>query len=167
MGEANFRCELLDLDRRRYKLRRRVERNICEEVEDVSEARDQGSWLDSTSWDERRSKLYALFPHWRSSLAPDVTLAGRGFASPDCGEAGKAVLGLWQLMNTWEDDGVQPDEESVLAVLELEQKLFSSTGLSKRHERLLRRATEVVSYRYVLNFVDTFGRAPFLPRSLH
>ncbi|KIY62520.1 hypothetical protein CYLTODRAFT_458912 [Cylindrobasidium torrendii FP15055 ss-10] len=163
VGEANFRCELLLLDQKRYRLCKRIKDDIREDVE---EGQDQErSWLDSTSWDERQSKLYALFPHWRSSLAPNITQAGRGFASPDFGEAGKAVLGLWQLMCTWEDEGVQ-DEESVRTVRELEQKLFLSRGGHKNCDDLLKRATEVVSCRYILNFVNTFGRAPFLPRRL-
>ncbi|KIY61125.1 hypothetical protein CYLTODRAFT_460114 [Cylindrobasidium torrendii FP15055 ss-10] len=167
VGEANFRFELLSLDRHRYTLRKPVKESLCEAPDSAAYGQShEWSWLDSTSWDERQSKLYTLFPHWRSSLKPDISLAHKGFASKDFAEAGRAVLGLWQLMGSWKESRIRPDEGSDATLEELERVLLLSLPTSRKSDLLLS-ASETVAYLYVANFVDVFRRAPFLPRSLN
>ncbi|KIY60970.1 hypothetical protein CYLTODRAFT_427722 [Cylindrobasidium torrendii FP15055 ss-10] len=161
--EANFRFEVLRLDSYRYCLVDTLDFSSREPGKDE----DRESELDASSWDERRNKIFGIFPHWKSKCVPELSDCDGGFASADSKVRARAYLALWELMQTWTRGRVAPLVDSLSAVEDLKVHLHDARESdSDLDDSFVAVAGEHIAFEYITNFIDIFKRPPVLPRSL-
>ncbi|KIY63828.1 hypothetical protein CYLTODRAFT_470429 [Cylindrobasidium torrendii FP15055 ss-10] len=154
--EANFRFEVLRLDSYRYRLVDSLDFSCRGPAED-----EYGeSELDANSWDERRNKIFGIFPHWRSKCVAELSDGSDGFASTDSKVRGGAYLALWELMQTWTRGRVPPLIGSLSAVEDLKVHLhIAHESGSDLEDSVVAVAGEHVAF-------DVFANAGADPRGL-
>ncbi|KIY62235.1 hypothetical protein CYLTODRAFT_494772 [Cylindrobasidium torrendii FP15055 ss-10] len=159
--EANFRFEVLRLDSHRYCLVDSPDSRESDKEEDVE------SELDASSWDERRNKIFGIFPHWKSKCVPQLYDCNSGFASANSTARARTYLALWELMQTWTRGRVAPLINSLSSVEDLKVHLRDAheSGLDLT-DSVVAVASEHIAFEYIRNFIDVFKRPPILPHSL-
>ncbi|KIY61435.1 hypothetical protein CYLTODRAFT_478621 [Cylindrobasidium torrendii FP15055 ss-10] len=161
-NEANFRFELLRLDRYRYSLKDVDSYSLAEPLS--GSLTEGGHGLDAATWDERRNKIFELFPHWQSRCVPEhgERVGGFGHSHPEV--RGTVYLALWELMQTWTRGRIVPSAHMPTVVERLTAYLCADDAHDDTDA--VEVAAEQIAFEYIVNFVDVFKRPPVLPRSL-
>lgn len=164
--EANFRYDLLALDRKCYALVCPTKYAMVEPV--AGDSREDIDELAASDWEERRRQVYGLFPHWRGSLRPHFGTRHSGFESHDLKTRARAWIALWELMETWTNGRVAAETRTLDAVGMLKKEIQES-GSHKLYPPLLRAvlgAGVCISFEFGRNFVEAFRRPPVVPHFL-
>ncbi|KIY60904.1 hypothetical protein CYLTODRAFT_481926 [Cylindrobasidium torrendii FP15055 ss-10] len=150
--EVNFRYDLLALDKQRYSL---AEESVFAFSATSGDGLSMTSEeLTASTWEERQQRIFGLFPHWESSLAPRLSSQRVGFESQDLRVRVRTWLALWELMETWTLGRVPPEADTIVAVESMRMELMRGPGGS------------CIAFEFGRNFVEAFRRAPVVPHAL-